>query len=70
MVGYQGVSSRPSSQRQSAITGSAVNTGRASAPARCATDVSQVTTRSSWHHHRRGIEEEIRVGVGIGIRAS
>ena len=68
MVGYQGVSSRPVSQRQSATCGNAVNTGRASAPARCAIEVSQVTTRSSfvisaaastklsgardWHRHR------------------
>src|SRR6202012_310238 len=39
-VGYHGESSRPSSQRQSPITGTAVNTGRASAPARCVTEVS------------------------------
>ena len=46
MVGYQGLSSRSRSQRQSGAKGSITQTGLASAPARCATAVSAVITRS------------------------
>src|SRR5262245_50311554 len=41
-VGYQGVSLRSNSHRQSAAYLSAIHVGRASAPARCAVDVSHV----------------------------
>ena len=47
MVGYHGLSSRLSIQRQSVTDGSNNHTGLPSAPARCATDVSTVITRSS-----------------------
>src|SRR5215472_2933060 len=46
--GYQGLSSRPSSQRQSGANESSVHTGLPSAPARCAIAVSTEITRSSW----------------------
>ena len=46
-VGYQGLSSRPLSQRQSLFQGSSTQTGRPSAPARWATAVSTATIRSS-----------------------
>jgi hypothetical protein len=46
-VGYQGLSSRSDNQRQSGRWASRIHTGLPSAPARCATDVSTVTTRSS-----------------------
>ena len=46
MVGYQGESARPVSQRHSASLLSATQTGTAKAPARCATEVSHATTRS------------------------
>ena len=46
MVGYQGESARPVSQRHSASLFSATQTGAARAPARWAIEVSQVTTRS------------------------
>ncbi len=46
IVGYQGESSRPAIQRQSGSSESATQTGRPSAPARWATAVSDVTTRS------------------------
>src|SRR6266849_10977363 len=46
MLGYQGESSRSSSQRQSGTKGSATQTGTASAAAKWATAVSTVTTRS------------------------
>src|SRR3546814_245673 len=46
-LGYQGLSSRSTSQRQSALRDSTTQTGRPSAPARCATEVQVVTTRSS-----------------------
>jgi hypothetical protein len=45
-VGYHGVSSRSLNQRLSAANGSATHAATLSAPARCATDVSLVTTRS------------------------
>ena len=45
-VGYHGVSVRPSSQRQSALNGSMIQTGLPSAPARCANDVSIDSTMS------------------------
>src|SRR5215469_14390794 len=45
-VGYHGLSERSLNQRQSGLNGSSTHTGRASAPARCATAVSTVTTRS------------------------
>ena len=45
--GYHGQSSRSSNQRQSGTRGSSIQTGRPSAPARCATDVSTLITRSS-----------------------
>ena len=48
IVGYQGLSSRSSSQRQSGEKGNATHTGAASAPARCATAVSDVITRSRF----------------------
>ena len=47
MVGYQGLSSRPKSQRQSDTHGMNSQVGLASAPARCATEESMVMTRSS-----------------------
>ena len=47
MVGYHGESSRSRNQRHSATCFSATQVGRANAPARWATEVSQVTTRSS-----------------------
>ena len=47
MVGYHGLSSRSSSQRQSFTQGSSTHVGLPSAPARCATAVSTVMTRSS-----------------------
>src|SRR5580658_591300 len=47
-VGYQGLSSRSSSQRQSGTNGSNIQTGLASAPARWATLVSTATTRSMF----------------------
>src|SRR5689334_23235771 len=47
MVGYHGVSLRSCIQRQSAGSERSVHTGLASAPARCATDVQIVMTRSS-----------------------
>ena len=46
-VGYQGLSARPSCQRQSGANGSRTQAGRASAPARCAILVSTVMMRSS-----------------------
>jgi hypothetical protein len=46
MVGYQGVSSRPRSQRQSGANGRSVHTGLPRAPARWAAAVSTVITRS------------------------
>ena len=46
MVGYQRQSSPSSSQRQSGTCCRPTQTGRPSAPARCATDVSDVMTRS------------------------
>ena len=67
MVGYQGVSSRPIIQRQSATTGSAVNTGRASAPARCVDRRVAGDDEIEAHHDRRGVEEEIGVGVRVGL---
>ncbi len=45
-VGYHGESSRSRIHRHSASYLSAIHTGRANAPARCATEVSQETTRS------------------------
>ena len=48
IVGYQGLSLRSSSQRQSGAKGSATQTGTPSAPARWATAVSQVITRSRF----------------------
>lgn len=45
-VGYQGLSARPRSQRKSAPFCRSTQTGRASAPARWASDVSTVTMRS------------------------
>ena len=49
MVGYHGVSSRVAAASASpAPNGTAVNTGRPSAPARCTSEVSQHTTRSSF----------------------
>ena len=56
IVGYQGLSSRPSSQRQSVTHGSGTQTGLPSAPARCATDVSTVITRSSALDGARGFD--------------
>ena len=47
MVGYQGLSSRLRSQRQSVTHGNSTQTGLPSAPATCATEVSTVMTRSS-----------------------
>ena len=46
-VGYQGLSSRPASQRQSAEKGSQIQTGLPMAPARWATEVSTEITRSN-----------------------
>src|SRR5258707_5915896 len=46
IVGYQGVSSRSSSQRQSGTMGNASHTGTARAPARWAVTVSHVITKS------------------------
>ena len=46
-VGYHGLSSRSSIQRQSGTKGSNIHTGLPSAPARCATAVSTLMTRSS-----------------------
>ncbi len=48
MVGYQGVSVRFSSQRQSAMVERASQMGTARAPARCAAAVSAVMTRSRF----------------------
>ena len=48
MVGYQGLSSRSSSQRQSGANGRATQTGTPSAPARWAMAVSEVMTRSRF----------------------
>src|SRR6266567_318767 len=45
--GYQGLSARSMSQRQSAENCSIIQVGRPSAAARCATEVSTVITRSS-----------------------
>ena len=45
-VGYQGLSSRSRSQRQSGTKGSMIQTGFPMAPARCATAVSTEITRS------------------------
>ncbi len=47
MEGYHGVSLRSRSQRQSDAVGSNSQTGFPRAPARCATDVSTLTTKSS-----------------------
>ena len=47
MVGYQGLSMRPVSQRQSGTAWSTTQTRTPSAPARCASAVSAVMTRSS-----------------------
>ena len=47
IVGYQGLSSRPSSQRKSAGCATISHTGLPSAPARCATAVSTHSTRSN-----------------------
>ncbi len=46
MVGYHGLSSRSSSQRQSGANGRAIHTGMPSPPARCAKAESTVITRS------------------------
>ena len=46
-VGYHGLLSLPSSQRQPGANGSNTHSGRASAPARCAMLVSTLITRSS-----------------------
>jgi hypothetical protein len=46
-VGYQGLSSRPSSHRQSATYCRRTHTGLPMAPAGCTTDVSDEMTRSS-----------------------
>ena len=48
MLGYQGLFSRPSSQRQSGTLLSATKTGLPKAPARCAIAVSEVTMRSQF----------------------
>ncbi len=48
MVGYQGLSSRLRSQRQSEARLSSSQTGLPIAPAKCAIDVSTVTTKSRW----------------------
>ncbi len=48
MVGYQGLSSRSLSQRQSATTDRASQTGKPRLPARWETAVSGVMIRSSW----------------------
>ena len=73
-VGYHGLSVRTSCQRQSGANGSRIHTGLARAPARCATLVSTLTTRSSsatsaavssksyaarkWNHRLRGEPHE------------
>ena len=49
IVGYHGVSSRPSIQRQSASCFSSTQVGRPSVPARCAGMPSTQITRSSAH---------------------
>ena len=46
MLGYQGESERPAIQRQSIVSGSISQTGLPSAPAKWATEVSMVMTRS------------------------
>src|SRR4029077_18844801 len=46
-VGYQGLSLRSSSHRQSGTYRNATHVGRPSAPAKCATEVSDVMIRSS-----------------------
>ena len=68
MVGYQGVSLRPASQRQSA-------TARQRREHRPRQRAGQMRDRGiaaddeiKVHHHRGGVEEEIGVGVRIGIR--
>ena len=48
IVGYRGESARSRSQRHSASFFRATQTGCPKAPARCAIEVSQVTTRSRW----------------------
>ena len=70
MVGYHGESSRSRSQRHSASCFSATQVGRASAPARWATEVSQVTTRSSARHRRRRVDEARRARRRSRRRAS
>ena len=66
MVGYQGLSSRASSHRQSGATGRATHTGTPSAPARWATAVSAVMTRSRIAQDRGGDEEVIESGAEVG----
>ena len=60
MLGYQGLSARSMKKRQSGAYFSATQTGRASAPARCASEVSQVITRSERLHHRGRVHKGIR----------
>src|SRR5438874_1690210 len=48
MVGYQGLSERLRSQRQLGTKGRGTQTGTPSAPATCATEVSEVITRSRF----------------------
>ena len=50
-VGYQGLSSRASCQRQSLSCASNTQVGRPKAAAKCATEVSTVTTHSRYPPH-------------------
>ena len=65
MVGYQGLSSRASSYRQSGATGRATHTGTPSAPARCDGSIGgddQVEVAQD----RGGDEEVIELGADVG----
>src|ERR1700685_985522 len=60
-VGYHGLSSRSRSQRQSGLRVSKIQTGLPSAPARCATAVSTVMTRSRLAIAAAGSAEALRL---------
>ena len=60
MLGYHGLSVRPTSQRQSGTAGSSSQVGRPSAPARWATLVSTVTTRSQFASRAAVSEKSVR----------
>ena len=55
-VGYHGLSSRSTSQRQSGLCSSRIHVGSASAPDKCTTEVSEEMTRPIGHQ-RSGVTE-------------